>query len=258
MGQSESIKELAGALAKAQGAMRPAEKNSVNPHFKNRYADLASILDACRSALAANGLAILQCPRAGELETILAHASGEWVSAITPILADKPGPQPYGSGLTYARRYALSSMLGIAADDDDDAEAATSNGRHAEARARADESARAHAAPPAAPAPAPKPADAEKDRQRAEYMRIRKACAAQPAAALDECWKAAKGYSDGAITADVLAIFEAACLAAGRGVPIQAIDGIIATMQASDQQTAQDVVAKLTAEQPAKRSEHAK
>jgi hypothetical protein len=85
MSQSENIAELATALAKAQGAMTNAAMNRINPHFKSRYADLASILDAIRKPLSDNGLAIMQptffTDQEAWVETILMHTSGQWMSA---------------------------------------------------------------------------------------------------------------------------------------------------------------------------------
>jgi hypothetical protein len=123
MGQSESIGALAGALAKAQGAMGHAAKGNVNPHFKNRYADLASVLDACRAELSANGIAVLQPVRVDgkvvTVSTILAHSSGEWMSCDVSSESRAPGPQEVGSVITYLRRYGLAAMAGVASDDDD-------------------------------------------------------------------------------------------------------------------------------------------
>jgi hypothetical protein len=123
MGQSETIGALAGALAKAQGAMNHAAKGSVNPHFRNRYADLASVLDACRAELAANGIAVLQPVRVEgktvTVSTVLAHSSGEWMSCDLSSEARAAGPQEVGSVITYLRRYGLAAMAGVASDDDD-------------------------------------------------------------------------------------------------------------------------------------------
>lgn len=123
MAQSESIGALAGALAKAQGAMGHAAKGNVNPHFKNRYADLASVLDACRAELSANGIAVLQPVRVDgkvvTVSTILAHSSGEWMSCDVSSESRAPGPQEVGSVITYLRRYGLAAMAGVASDDDD-------------------------------------------------------------------------------------------------------------------------------------------
>lgn len=123
MAQSDSIGALAGALAKAQGAMGHAAKGNVNPHFKNRYADLASVLDACRAELSANGIAVLQPVRVDgkvvTVSTILAHSSGEWMSCDVSSESRAPGPQEVGSVITYLRRYGLAAMAGVASDDDD-------------------------------------------------------------------------------------------------------------------------------------------
>ena len=122
--QSESIKELATALAKAQGELKHASKDSVNPHFKSKYADLASVWEACREALSNNGLSIVQC--GGEfgnnimpLTTMLMHTSGEWIQQTMTAPVSKPDPQGIGSCMTYMRRYALAAFVGVYQDDDD-------------------------------------------------------------------------------------------------------------------------------------------
>ena len=121
--QSESIGQLAAALAKAQATIGHAVKDSKNPHFKSSYADLASVMDACRGALSANGIAVLQpVAVAGKVVTVtttLAHASGEWMSCDLSATARADGPQEVGSVITYLRRYGLASMAGVASDDDD-------------------------------------------------------------------------------------------------------------------------------------------
>ena len=123
MDQSEQINELAAALAKAQGAMHGAKKDSDNPFFKSKYADLAACWDACRDALSANGLAVIQttAERDGKVYvvTTLAHASGQWMRGWLPVKAKDDGPQAQGSGITYSRRYALAAMVGLAQVDDD-------------------------------------------------------------------------------------------------------------------------------------------
>lgn len=123
MTRSESIAALAAALSKAQGAIRGAAKDRMNPHFKSAYADLASVWDACRTQLAANGIAVVQGVEAEggtvRVETTLAHASGEWMSSVLSLTASPATPQGVGSAITYGRRYGLSSMVGIAPDDDD-------------------------------------------------------------------------------------------------------------------------------------------
>jgi len=123
MKTSEQISELAAALAAAQGMMENAVMNRVNPHFKSKYADLAAIFDAARKPLSANGLAIVQTIGDGVLHTRLLHTSGQWIASEHPLpMSGKP--QEIGSALTYARRYSLSALIGIAADEDDDANAA--------------------------------------------------------------------------------------------------------------------------------------
>lgn len=122
--QSENIGELAAALSKAQAAMPNASKDATNPHFKSRYADLASIWDACRKPLTDNGLAVIQAPVAAEpgyvgLTTTLLHASGQWIAETVSAPLTQNTAQSIGSALTYLRRYALAAMVGVAPDDDD-------------------------------------------------------------------------------------------------------------------------------------------
>ena len=125
MKTSEQISELAAALAVAQGMMENAIMNRTNPHFKTKYADLAAVLNAARKPLSANGLAIVQTIGDGVLHTRLLHTSGQWIASEHPLpMSGKP--QEIGSALTYARRYSLSALIGIAADEDDDANVATS------------------------------------------------------------------------------------------------------------------------------------
>lgn len=123
---SENINELAGALAKAQAEMKNARLNKVNPHFKSRYADLAEIRDTVTPALAKNGIAVVNGMDTAEngiqVVTRLIHSSGQWVESRFPIAYDKP--QTMGSAITYGKRYNLSAIVNIAADDDDDANAA--------------------------------------------------------------------------------------------------------------------------------------
>jgi hypothetical protein len=121
--RSASIAALAAALAKAQGEMEGAAKGNTNPHFKSKYADLASVWDACRGPLAKNGLAVLQPVSADgarvTVTTILAHSSGDWIEESLTMTAQQNTPQGVGSAITYGRRYGLASMVGIAPEDDD-------------------------------------------------------------------------------------------------------------------------------------------
>lgn len=127
MDQSNEINELAAALAKAQGQITGALKDSSNPFFKSKYADLAACWDACRKPLSDNGLAVIQSTteRDGHVYvvTTLAHQSGQWIRGWLPVKTKDDSPQGQGSGLTYSRRYALAGMVGLA-QIDDDAEAA--------------------------------------------------------------------------------------------------------------------------------------
>jgi hypothetical protein len=125
--QSEQINELAAALSKAQANITGALKDSANPFFRSKYADLASCWDACRKQLTDNNLSVIQTTDIVAdtvvVRTTLAHSSGQWISGILPVKAKDDGPQAQGSGITYARRYALAAMVGLA-QIDDDAEAA--------------------------------------------------------------------------------------------------------------------------------------
>ena len=131
--QSETIGALAAALSKAQADITGALKDSSNPFFKSKYADLASCWDACRKQLAANNLAVIQTVYVhwekdeSVLATTLAHSSGEWIRSELPIRAKDASPQAQGSAITYARRYALAAIVGLA-QIDDDAEAAQGRG----------------------------------------------------------------------------------------------------------------------------------
>jgi hypothetical protein len=126
MNKSESIKNIAGALVDFQSSVSKVAKESNNPFFKSKYASLANILDTIQKPLSECGLAISQFPDGNALTTILLHAdSGEWMesSYVMPV-AKQNDPQAMGSAMTYARRYALGSILNLNIDDDDDAEKA--------------------------------------------------------------------------------------------------------------------------------------
>lgn len=128
--RSPEIDKLAAALVKAQSAMTGATKDATNPHFKNNYADLASVWDAVRKPLTDNGLAVLQFPRTVEngveIETTLLHATGQYLKDVLWVPASKQDAQGIGSAITYGRRYALMSVTGIAPVDDDGNAAAAS------------------------------------------------------------------------------------------------------------------------------------
>lgn len=116
-------KNIFAALAAAQMQMGKALKDSSNPAFKSKYADLASVMDACMAALNGNGIAVFQPTVDDEsgryVKTILAHVSGETLECRVPLIVQKNDMQGYGSAVTYARRYGLMSMAGIAPEDDD-------------------------------------------------------------------------------------------------------------------------------------------
>lgn len=124
--QSEQINELATALAKAQAEMKPAAFDKVNPHYKNKYASLQSFITAIKEPLNKYGLSFVQSTGLHDKGTVLItklmHSSGQWINGEMLVTQDKPGIQAFGCQLTYCKRYALSSMLGISADEDDDGE----------------------------------------------------------------------------------------------------------------------------------------
>jgi hypothetical protein len=132
---SESIAALAAALAKAQMALTNPEKSLTGtvpssrydePGRTFRYAPLSSGLDIVRKALGEHGIATLQTTTIDQdiqtvsLTTVLAHASGEWIASDWPVcaLSDMAAPRRMGAALTYARRYALFTLVGIAGEDD--------------------------------------------------------------------------------------------------------------------------------------------
>lgn len=132
MNSSDQINELAAAMVKFQAELKPAINGNTNPYFKSKYADLQACWDCCREALVKNGLSVVQGSResSGEVVTVdtrLMHASGQWIESSLTMKPAKADPQGVGSAVTYARRYALSAILGIVADEDDDGNAATHN-----------------------------------------------------------------------------------------------------------------------------------
>lgn len=155
MNHSEQIADLVTALAKAQGEITGALKDSANPFFNSKYADLAACWDVCREPLSKNGLSIVQVPERGKAVTIqwettdqktgevssykvdteelivvttLFHASGQWIRSELPMIPRDASPQGMGSALTYGRRYGLSALIGIAQVDDDGNQASGRNG----------------------------------------------------------------------------------------------------------------------------------
>lgn len=122
-GMQPAAPTLAGALAKAQAEMGKALKQNTNPAFRSKYADLGSVMDACLPALNRHGIAVVQ-PTVDDdagryVETVLLHESGETLRCRVPLIVQKNDMQGYGSAVTYARRYGLMCMAGIAPEDDD-------------------------------------------------------------------------------------------------------------------------------------------
>jgi len=141
--RSDSTKEIATALAKFQGSMSAVKKDAVNPFYKSKYATLDTIWEAIRKPLSENGLSVVQTLGIVEgnsvLETTLYHTSGELISGVQLVNPVKLDPQGLGSAITYARRYSLSAILGIVADDDDDANIATKPESKQEPKAKSPE-----------------------------------------------------------------------------------------------------------------------
>jgi len=161
MNKSDSIGNLAAALALAQGAMAPAKMDATNPFLKNKYADLGSVIQAAKGPLTLNGLSYTQHPSI-EAETItvttlLMHKSGEWIeSAITLPIEDKKGlsqAQAMGAVITYLRRYSLSAILGVYADEDTDG----NDKPRATAARKSEPEAEYHVTPEGAKEPGPAP-----------------------------------------------------------------------------------------------------
>lgn len=130
MQKSESIAELAKALASFQSEVKNPPNTADNPFYKSKYAPLQDVLNIVRPLLSKHGLSILQIPSSdGEtvsVTTLLMHSSGEWIQTDPLVLkTDKPTAQGAGSAITYARRYSLSAVLGISSEDDDDGNIAT-------------------------------------------------------------------------------------------------------------------------------------
>lgn len=140
MQTSEQLGELAGALAKAQGSFEAVERNrevevkmKTGGKYSFSYATLDAIVESVRKPLADNGLSYVQGVDGSEngsvVETMLMHSSGQWVRTVIPVHAggNDNRAQAMGSGITYAKRYALTAILGIVAEDDDDGNEADGN-----------------------------------------------------------------------------------------------------------------------------------
>lgn len=153
-------KAIAAALVKAQAEYGPALKSSQNPHYKSKYADLASCVEAVVGALNKHGIAFMQrvlpCDNGVTVETVFIHTSGETLSSgALHVPVQKNDAQGYGSALTYARRYSLMSACGIAPEDDDGNAASAKQAPAAVVK---------HEKPSPAPKEAPKPISEDDDR----------------------------------------------------------------------------------------------
>ena len=120
--RSEQIDKVLGALVKAHAnGLANVSKDATNPHFKSRYATLAACVDAIGPVLNKAGLVVFQLVTGpGKVKTILAHTSGQYIAGEVELPPIKDDPQAAGSAITYARRYALPAIVGVATDDDDD------------------------------------------------------------------------------------------------------------------------------------------
>lgn len=130
MNTEHATPELFAALAKAQGEIQNATKNASNPHFRSSYADLAEVMTTIRESFPKHGLSILQSPHfdgsMAHVTTMIAHASGGWISDTASCVPAKTDAQGIGAATTYLRRYSASALAGISQEDDDGEAAAHS------------------------------------------------------------------------------------------------------------------------------------
>lgn len=143
MHKSDEIEKLAAAVCKLQQEVKDAKATADNPFFHSKYADLKTVLDAVRKPLADNELALIQFPvsrsdGAGVLNVLL-HSSGQYIAEDVILSVVKNDPQGMGSAITYARRYSIQAIAGIATEDDDANEASqpqqkANGGRHYQTR----------------------------------------------------------------------------------------------------------------------------
>lgn len=125
MQMSEPCNEVIGAFIKAQSSLKTAAKDTNNPFFKSKYADLNAVWAACQDSLSENELAAIQdvktCENGVEVTTRVFHSSGQWIECgPLKVPLGKADAQGVGSAITYGRRYGLSATLGVVADEDDD------------------------------------------------------------------------------------------------------------------------------------------
>lgn len=129
---SPEIDKLVPALHKAKAEFGAVTKDSFNPHFKSKYADLGGVLEAVEPALHKHDLVIVQPTLTTDdgkhrVQTILFHTSGQWMASEWELHPVKSDPQGEGSALTYGRRYGVMALLGLAPEDDDGNDASTRN-----------------------------------------------------------------------------------------------------------------------------------
>ena len=143
MNKSEQINELAKGLALFRANLKQPFKDADNPFFKSKYVPLENVTEVIDKALVDTGVTYVQVPVNGEggmvgVSTTVLHSSGQWLE-FPPFLLkpDKANPQGYGSSITYARRYSLSSVFGVTSDNDDDGNAASGNGKQPSRQAKA-------------------------------------------------------------------------------------------------------------------------
>ncbi len=136
--KSEQLNELAAALSKAQGEMRLAELDKENPFFHSWYSTLAAVWTACREPLAKNNLSVVQGIERDEkgtwVRTILMHSSGQFIESLCPVLTSKLDMQSLGSSLSYARRYALAGIVGVASAEDKERNTEDDDGNQADGK----------------------------------------------------------------------------------------------------------------------------
>ena len=159
---SPELDQLFDALSKAQATFESAEKAGENPHFRSKYATLATVLEATKKGRSENGLALIQMPanynNAVAVITMLGHKSGQWIESMMAVVPARYDAQGAGSVVTYLRRYVAMAMLGIAPEDDDGEAAvrpAATVGAGPQAAPASTSSPRGSAGSSSRPAPAP-------------------------------------------------------------------------------------------------------
>lgn len=131
MRTSDLIQDLSKAMCESQKMMKPALKDSINPHFKSKYSDISSIWEAIRDPLTSNGLTVWQDVTTEEkkvsITTRIVHTTGQWVE-FGPLCVplSKCDAHGVGSAISYGKRYALCAAVGVVSGEDDDGNTASS------------------------------------------------------------------------------------------------------------------------------------